>query len=165
VNVPIAAADTPPDVLKKARDAVNASAICIAKGVSAEILPATPVEEEEDLFPVEANLKLLAPGLTGGQLVPSLRAAPGQATGICFSMNKLGIPVGNQVRIMRARFETAAGGASGGSIVLRERSGLGDCAIRVPLPPGGSADDIAKAVEDAFQAPGIPGRTRTARPT
>ena len=156
VNVPIAATDTPPDVLKKARDAVNASAICIAKGVSAEILPAIPTEEE-DLFPGEDNLKLLAPGLTGGQLVPSLHAAPGQATGICFSMNKLGIPVGNQVRIMRARFETAAGGAAGGAIELRERSGLGNCAIRVPLPPGGSANDIAQAVEAAFQAPGIPG--------
>ena len=157
VNVPIAAVDTPGDVLKKARDAVNADATCVARGVSAEILAGRAMDEVEDLFPDVDNLKLLAPGLIGGQLVPSLRAAPGMATGVCFRMNKLGIPVGNQVRIMRARFETAAGGASGGSLVVRERSGLGNCTIRVPLPPGGTASDVAQAVQDAFQAPGIPG--------
>jgi hypothetical protein len=45
----------------------------------------------------------------------------------------------------------------GGEVTLRERSPLGDCAISVPTALGDAPGDVAQALEDAFQAPGIPG--------
>ncbi|HKY31923.1 MAG TPA: hypothetical protein VJV23_05255 [Candidatus Polarisedimenticolia bacterium] len=157
VDVPFTSTETQKEILEKARDLINADPVCLGKGVSAGLIPGRPSFEVEDLFPDQDNLNLSAPGLSGGQLIPALRAAPGQTTGVCFRMSKLGVPVVNQVRIMRARFETASGGASGGAVVVRERTGLGLCSIKVPTMAGDSAETIAKAVQDAFQAPGIPG--------
>ncbi len=157
VNVPVASGETPSQVLQTARDAVNADAACIAAGVSAAIVEGRTAFETEDLFPTPDLLGLLGPGMVGAQLVPSLRAGPGDATGLCFRMGKVGVPVTDQVRIMRLRFETSAGGAQGGEVTLTETTGLGRCQIRIPTSPGDTAEVIAQLVENAFQAPGIPG--------
>ena len=157
VDVSFSSGETTLDVLERARDEINANADCIASNVSAEAIEGRNTEEIEDLFPQQDMLGLLAPALIGGELIPTLRTQPGDATGICFSLDKLGVPVVNQIRIMRARIMTAAGGASGGEVTLRERSTLGDCTIRVPTNAGDDATTIAKKLADAFQAPGIPG--------
>jgi hypothetical protein len=144
------------DVLRRAGDAVNADAVCQAAGVRAEAMAAPGPPEEEDVFG-RASLSLTAPAVSGGQLIATVRTLPGEATGTCFDLANLGIPVINLLQVLRMRFETPAGGAAGGEVRLVERSGLGSCEVGVPTLPGATADEVAKAVHEALRLPGIPG--------
>jgi len=154
VNVPFTPDETPRRLLERARDGVNGDGACMASGVSAFVATGQAFEVE-DLFPEADQLKLEGPLLTGTQLVPSLRAAPGQATDVCFHTSKLGVPVREQLQSMRLRFETP--GATGGDVILKMNTVVGFCSLRVPIAAGQTAAGIAQAVADAFQAPGIPG--------
>ena len=156
VTVPFQATDSGSVVLGRARDVVNASSACQASGVNAEFLPAS-LGGIEDRFAHDANLHLNAPGVTGGELVPIVRSAPGQATGVCFSLDKLGVPVHDQINTMRVRFTTVPTGPAGGSVVLTEISHLGECTVTVPTSMVDTPASIASAIAAAFQAPGDPG--------
>jgi hypothetical protein len=143
-------------VLQRAKDALNASPECVAQQVTAEVHPRNDRLGEDDFF-VAPKLLLRAPGVSGGQLVTSLHAGPGTAAGTCFELHGIGVPVTNQIEILRLRFETLAGGADGGEIRLHQASGQGDCTLRLPTTPGQSAAEIAQALVNASQATGIPG--------
>ncbi|MBZ5640981.1 MAG: hypothetical protein LAO51_19760 [Acidobacteriia bacterium] len=156
VTVPFQGTDSASVVLGHARDAVNASSACQASGVSAELLPAS-LGAIEDRFAHDANLHLAAPGVTGGELVPVVSSAPGQATGVCFSLDKLGVPVHDQINAMRIRFTTSTPGPAGGSVVVTEISHLGECTITVPTTAADTPASIASALAAAFQASGDPG--------
>jgi len=58
---------------------------------------------------------------------------------------------------MKVDFETSSGGAAGGDVTVHERSSLGACAVKIHTDPGESAIQIANALANAFQAPGVPG--------
>jgi hypothetical protein len=58
---------------------------------------------------------------------------------------------------MKIELDTPSGGAAGGELTVLERSSIGACFVRVKTDPGESAAQIANAVMNAFQAPGIPG--------
>jgi hypothetical protein len=60
---------------------------------------------------------------------------------------------------MKVDLETSSGGAAGGDITVAERSSLGSCVTKVHADPGETAAQIANALANAFQAPGIPGPT------
>ena len=157
VNVPFTDSQHASTVLQNAQAAVNGDAACQTAGVSADYLPPLAEAEVEDLFAHPGNLKLTAPGVTGGQLIPVMRAAPGQATGLCFHLSNLGVPVENQLRVMGVRFSTLPGGALGADVTLTETSSLGDCKVTVPTAPGDGPTNIAAALAAALQSPGIPG--------
>ena len=111
----------------------------------------------EDRPADDPRLALAAPGLTGIQLIAALHVDPGDATGLFFDLDGLGVPLHNTLMPMRIDFETLATGASGGEITVVERSPLGTCAVTIQTNPGDTAADIAATVVDAFQARGIPG--------
>ena len=157
VNVSYSSLDTTETILQSAQDAVNADPSCQSAGVSATLLPEQSSAEVEDLFSHPGNLTLSDPGVTGAQLVTAVRAAPGQTMGTCFKMQNLGVPVADRIMSTRVRLATAATGAQGGDITLREVSPLGECSITVPTVPGATPETIATALAAAFQAPGIPG--------
>lgn len=157
VNVPFQIGDTSQQVLLRAQDAVNASSTCAANTVSAEVDFLEPESSIEDEFPREPRLRITAPGVSGGQLVTSLHTVPGSATGVCFDVSNLGVPVVNSITIMKVKFEVLPAGAAGGEITVIEQSDLGTCEITVPTAPGDTAEDIAAAFVAAFQASGNPG--------
>ncbi|HKQ61217.1 MAG TPA: hypothetical protein VJS92_07985 [Candidatus Polarisedimenticolaceae bacterium] len=157
VNVGYLPSETMTQVLEHARDAVNADPGCVSAGVSAAVMPAAVENEVEDLFPHPGNLVLVAPALTGGQLIAAVEKDPGPINGPCFDLGQLGVPVASQVRRMKVAFETNATGAMGGDVTLKETSSLGECTITVPTHPGDTSDTIATAFENAFQAPSGPG--------
>jgi hypothetical protein len=164
VNVPYAAGDTMEAILAHARDAVNADPSCLTAGVSAVLREAALESEVEDLFEHPGNLVLLAPTLTGSQLVPSVQKQPGPVQDPCFEFGALGVPVQNQLRLMRLGLQTGAAGAAGGSLTIMESSPLGECTVSVPTSPGQSADSIATAAEMVFKNPGPIGCPATANP-
>jgi hypothetical protein len=157
VDVPFSAGEETPVILRRAAEAVNADAVCGAAGVEAFMTtPGPPNEPDEDVFHTPV-FYLEGPGVSGGQLLATVRTLPGAATGACFDLGGLGIPVINLLQVLRLRFETAAGGASGGHVRLVERSDLGACEVIVPTSPGASAEEVAKAVHQTLMQPGVPG--------
>lgn len=74
-----------------------------------------------------------------------------------FSVSDIGSPLQNQIAVMKVEFETSSGGAAGGELTVTERSSLGSCSVKVRTNPGETAAQIATAVANAFQAPGVPG--------
>ena len=157
VGVPFAGGDSTSAVLQRASDAVNGDAGCQASGVSAVFVPAIIPTGGEDEFAHPAALRLEAPGVTGGELITGVSTLPGQAAGICLDLSNIGDPSASKLHGMKVRFATPPAGAMGGSLTFTEQSGLGECSITVPLAPGAQPTDIALAVANAFQAPGIPG--------
>lgn len=156
VSVPFSSADTPSVIVERAAGVVNGAAACQVSGVTARVQPPSGDQVEDD-FASPGSLSLVAPGATGGQLITSLRAAPGQATGACVTVDSLGVPVNDEIRRMKVRFETGMAGAQGGEVTITETTSLGECSIVVPTSAGSSAASLASAIEAAFQAPGIPG--------
>ncbi|MBS1786075.1 MAG: HYR domain-containing protein [Acidobacteria bacterium] len=151
--------DSALDVITRAKDALNASPACVAQNVSARLANNSGGgdDEDEDHFFEDPKLGLSAPTVVGGQLIPSFHARPGNATDLCFKLSGLGIPVRNILQVARMKFETATTGAAGGTITVVERSDLGTCSVTVPTTPGATSAQIASAVFNAFQSPGIPG--------
>jgi photosystem II stability/assembly factor-like uncharacterized protein len=159
VDVPVAADDTVHDVILLGDSLVDGDANCIAAGLTAEIVEGRQegALASEDNFAAPDRLRLDGPDLVGGQLVPSVCTTPGSATGMAFELSRLGTPLTDQLLVMRIRFETGVGGATGGTISLIERSMLGGCQVEITTQPGDTAEQIAQALSAAFQAPGIPG--------
>jgi photosystem II stability/assembly factor-like uncharacterized protein len=157
-KVSLDAGDTPIQALLKARDAVNGSTACQQEPVKAIVSGIPPENQKgEDLLESPPNLKIRAPNAVGGQLITSIRAAAGAATDTCFDVSGIGSPLLNQVVVMKIELDTPSGGAAGGELTVLERSSLGACFVRVKTDPGESAAQIANAVMNAFQAPGLPG--------
>ena len=156
VGVPIAPGDDADAVLQSASDAINASATCAAGGVSATLLMSRD-DGSEDIYPLVSGVTLTAAGIDGTELMPAVYVAPGNSSGVCFAVAEAGDSVFGQSRILALRLGTLPAGAAGGSITLAEHSGLGSCAITVPTLPGQTANELALAIESAFQASGIPG--------
>ncbi len=157
-NVVLQAGDTPVRALEKTRDAVNSTSSCQQSTVQAVVrgIPPGPLQGE-DLLSSPANLKIRAPGVIGGQLFTVIHAPAGSATNSCFDVAGLGLPLLNQVAVMKVDFETSSGGAAGGDITVQEKSSLGSCLATLHTTAGESANDIATSIANAFQAPGIPG--------
>ncbi len=158
VRVPFTVGEERARVLERARDLVNASATCTAAGVSARTTGIYPVPHGgEDLPGYDPHLILSAPPVKGSQLMPAFQSDPGQAAGLCFDLQGLGVATSGQLEITRIRFATAPGGAAGGALRLTEISGVGTCEIDVPTTAGQTAGQVAQAVATAFNTPGIPG--------
>jgi hypothetical protein len=157
-SVQLGAGETPLQALIKTRDAVNSTPACQQRSVSA-VVRGVPPEAGllEDLLASPPRLAVRAPGVVGGQLFTSLRAAPGSATGECFDVNGIGSPIQNQVAVMKVDLETAPGGAAGGAVTVMERSNLGVCLTKVKTDPGETAAQIATSLANLFQASGVPG--------
>ena len=140
-------------------DAINKAPSCQAAGVNARHPTFRPPDQPrgEDAPEVIPDVLVEAPGLTGGQIMLALRAAPGQATGLCFTAGSLGIPALNQLALIQKRITTTEAGAAGGSITISQRSGQGRCTQTVATADGDSPDQIAKKISDAFMKVTEPG--------
>jgi hypothetical protein len=158
VPVPFQGKDEPEDILVRARDAINSSLACTSNTVGAVVggLPSGRASKEDPTGST-ATLGLQAPGVKGTQLITSLRVAPGDATGRCFDVNGIGLPLQKSMTITKVNLDTQVAGAAGGQITVGERSNLGVCQVTVPTSPGDSAAKIAADIAAAFQAPGVPG--------
>ncbi len=164
VRVPLRAVEDEELFMAQVRDALNDNRQCAEHSLSAEIRGTRweNQKEMEDRPPgFIPRLTLSAPELEGVQLVTAMDVSPGGADGLCFEMDQIGMPIDNKLMPMKLRFRTPARGAKGGDITLVERSLLGTCAITVPIKRGASSREIASAVAEAFQAPGLPGRNRS----
>lgn len=156
VAVPYTLGEPDEAVLARARDAVNASPTCAANGVEALLDPGH-VGASEDQFPRKPRLLLRAPGLSGSQLITALHTDPGKNTGSCVRIDGVGIPVLNQIQVLKVTLTTPAEGAAGGSLTLVEQTPLGACSLEIPTSVGESGASIAAAIDAAVHAPGIPG--------
>ncbi len=156
VHVPVAIGDEPSRIVTRAAELLGESATCTAAGLAAGLVGSEP-GSGEDAWGAGPWLELQAPAETGTQLLPAVHAAPGEATGRCFELRSLGLPLRGQLHRISLQLETGPSGAEGGDVTVVETSGLGTCAITLPTAAGQAADDIAGAVAAAFQAPGIPG--------
>jgi hypothetical protein len=156
VAVPFYAGETDEAVLTRARDAVAASPTCAANRVRAELDPghAGPSEDE---FARPPRLLLTAPGVVGGQLITALHVDPGSGTGACVRLNGLGVPILNQIQVLKIDLVTPPEGAAGGTLRLIEHTPIGPCAMTIPTTAGQRKADLAAAVAAAVHAPGIPG--------
>jgi hypothetical protein len=156
VHVPVAVGDAPSEIVTRAAQLLGESATCAAASLTAGLVGGEPGDGEDEWGP-GPWLELRAPAETGTQLLPAVHVAPGEATGRCFELRSLGLPLRGQLHRMSLQFETAPSGAEGGEVTIVENSGLGTCAIALPTVPGQASDDVAGAVASAFQTPGIPG--------
>ncbi|HZP87573.1 MAG TPA: hypothetical protein VFB54_12210, partial [Burkholderiales bacterium] len=102
----------------------------------------------------DLRVALSAPSITASQLMLGIAAAPGDASGMCFDMSRLGVYLANQIAITQMRFPTSTQGAAGGAVMLTEISPVGQCTMQVATSAGQSGEQIAAAVAGAFQAPG-----------
>jgi hypothetical protein len=76
---------------------------------------------------------------------------------VCFDVDALGSPLQNQIAVMKVDLQTAQSGAAGGEMQVTERSPLGVCTVKVPTTSGQTGTQVAAAITNAFQAPGLPG--------
>ena len=158
VRVPFTVGEERARIIQRASDLINASATCAAAGVTARTTGIFPVPHGgEDLPGYDPHLILSAPPVKGSQLMPAFQSDPGQAAGLCFDLQGLGVATSGQLEITRVRFATAPGGAAGGALRFTEISGVGTCEIDVPTAAGQTAGQVAQAVAAAFNTPGIPG--------
>jgi photosystem II stability/assembly factor-like uncharacterized protein len=158
VRVPFTVGEERARIIERARDLINASATCAAAGVTARATGIFPIPHGgEDLPAYDPHLVLSAPPVKGSQLMPAFQSDPGQAAGLCFDLQGLGVATSGQLEITRVRFATAPGGAAGGALRFSEISGVGTCEIDVPTAAGQTAGQVAQAVATAFNTPGIPG--------
>ena len=157
-NVAFATGEEAEVIASRAEGAINASADCQGAGVVAEV-PDVDIDDED---PVNGSpyVRVSAPGLTGGELVVSLRADP-CASDVCYVLDGLGESFTRQLEIMATTVVTDPGGAKGGEVRIVEHSGLGMCDIEVTTTPGQSAENVATALLAAYDAatagPGVLG--------
>lgn len=157
VAVPYFAGEEDAEVLARAQAAVNASPTCAANRVRAE-LDRGLAGPSEDEFARRPRLLLTAPGVVGGQLVTAIHVDPGSGTGSCVRLNGVGVPLLRQIQVLKLDLVTPPGGAAGGgTITLVEHTPIGTCRIVVPTAAGQTKGNLAAAVAEAIQAPGIPG--------
>ncbi|MGB5833989.1 MAG: hypothetical protein WBG92_18660 [Thiohalocapsa sp.] len=138
------------------RDAINASHSCQAAGVTASVVQESPLQGEDSPGLSDLRVTIAAPAVEGAQLVLGVAAQPGDAIGLCYNMDRLGVYLANQVAITQIRFPTAPGGAAGGELLITENSPVGSCTMRVPTSLGQTGAEIAAAVVQAFATPGVP---------
>ncbi len=156
VQVPLMPGETDDEIVTRAHDLINASADCTGAAVEA-ILQVNEETGDEDVFPGATSLTMKATGMQGTQMINALHAGPGHATGVCFSIAELGVPMLSQLTGVELRFETGLNGAAGGTITIGEQSNLGACGVSVVNQGGEDAATIAASLATAFQTPGIPG--------
>ena len=156
IAVPYQLGESDEEVLARARDAVNASPTCATNGVQALLDPGNP-GSSEDQFPRRPRLLLRAPGISGSQLITALHTDPGKTVGSCVRIDGVGVPVLNQIQVLKVTFTTPPEGAAGGGLTLVEQTPLGACSLEIPTNLGESGAQIAGAVDAAVHAPGIPG--------
>jgi len=156
IAVPFFAGETEEAVLARTRDALLTSPTCAANKVRAELDLGKPGPSEDE-FGHRPRLMLTAPGVVGGQLITAVHMDPGSGTGSCVRLNGLGVPVLNQIQILKIDLVTPPEGAAGGTLRLVEETPIGPCALTIPTAPGQRKADLAAAVAAAIDAPGIPG--------
>jgi hypothetical protein len=156
VQVPMSPQDTYDEVVARAHDRIAASPDCAGAAVDPR-LDGRVGTGEEDVFPLATTLNLKANGTQGTQMITALHAGAGNASGVCFGVGQLGVPMLSQLTGIELRFETGANGAGGGTITVAEQSGLGACGVSVVNQGGEDGATIAANLVAAFQAPGIPG--------
>jgi photosystem II stability/assembly factor-like uncharacterized protein len=156
VAVPYFVGETEETVLARVRDALLASSTCAANKVRAELDSGKPGPSEDE-FARPPRLRLTAPGVVGGQLITAVHVDPGSGTGSCVRVKGLGVPVLNQIQILKIDLITPPEGAAGGRIRLVEETPIGPCALTIPTTPGQHKAALAAAVAAAVDAPGIPG--------
>ena len=138
------------------RDALNESDSCQAAGITASLVQGSVELGEDRPKTPDRRLAISAPGTIASQMVLGVSVPAAEANGQCFNMSRLGIFLANQLAITQMRFPTKPGGAAGGNITVMENSPVGYCSMRVPTTAGQSSQGIAKAIAEAFQAPGVP---------
>ncbi len=156
IAVPYQLGESDETVLARARDAIAASPTCASHGVEALLDPGNP-GSSEDLFPRRPRLLLRAPSLAGSQLITALHADPGGSAGSCVRIDGVGVPVLNQIQVLKTTFTTPPEGAAGGGLTLVEQTPLGACSLDIPTVAGETGAQIAGAVDAAVHAVGIPG--------
>lgn len=156
VAVPAADPGSTDDFVERARSAIESNTTCAANGVFPEIMGSEP-GPDEDQFGSPRQIAVRAPSLTGGQLVTAVGVVPGELARTCVRLGELGLPLLGQLQIMTVNFGTGAAGARGGDLLFAELTPLGPCAVSIPTTPGQSSGDIAQALVDALETPGIPG--------
>ncbi|MCP4246620.1 MAG: hypothetical protein GY778_06190, partial [bacterium] len=77
--------DTNLAVARRIRDAINSASSCVEAEVTASVPEVPDLSDAggEDFPAALPIVNTTAPGVTGGQLIVSLRVAPGEATGVC----------------------------------------------------------------------------------
>jgi len=142
VGVGFGPGETDAQVLQRAADALNASPSCAAAGVTA-VLEDNPGGREEDDFGRAPSVRLEELPLAGTQLITAVHTAPGEATGACFAVDALGVPMLAQGQTLALHFETVPAGAAGGEITLLQETDLGACTIVLQTAAGETADEVA----------------------
>jgi len=156
VAVPYKRAESADTILDRARDLINASPTCAAGHVRAFVNRGHPGPSEDE-FSLPPRLQFETPGVIGGQLITGLHIDPGSGAGNCARVGGLGVPVLNQIQVVKIDVMTPAAGAAGGTITITEQSPIGNCTLSIPTLPGEGRAQIAQKVVSAVQAPGIPG--------
>jgi len=144
VSIPYTPSEPRVDTLRRARDAFNSNADCIAKNVTA-VLPDADTGEHEDPVDEGNALHLLAKNAVGMSLHFAVQVAPGSA-GMCQTVSHFPGYMRSQLDITDLALTTLASGAQGGKLTFQEVSPLGNCSISVQTQPGDSGEAIANRV-------------------
>ena len=147
-------------VLERLAAAVKESATCAERSVTPVIDRGPDRYEAEDVFPRAPRILIRAPDVHGGQLVTALHVRPDDARETCLALDGLGIPVLNQIHVVKIDLLTPPEGVAGGELTFVETTPIGRCQITLPLEKGANAEAVGKALEDAIRIPGIPGPHR-----
>lgn len=155
VSIPIFTNDRREDVAVRAKEIISSNPTCVANGVK-PILIGGKRGLDEDEFERPPALSLQAPSIQAGQLITAIHTEPGEVQS-CMIVNGLGNALLGQLQITKLKIRALSEGASGGTLRITEQTGLGTCAVEVNTTLGQTSEEIAQAIEAAFQQPGIPG--------
>lgn len=134
---------------------INASAGCVAEGLTASFEARTAPDEEEDPRNVP-RVFFTAPSASGAKIITGVRVAPGESGGRSFIVGDISVARLRIAIILMTIIETAEDGAAGGVLTIAETSPLGTCRQEIPTLPGDTAAAIAARAQALFQSDGGP---------
>ncbi|MFW9941596.1 MAG: WD40/YVTN/BNR-like repeat-containing protein [Candidatus Thorarchaeota archaeon] len=104
----------------------------------------------EDVPDIKPFITLKNEKIKAMQIFIGFRADPGEANGLAFDLESIGLFVKGELIQVQIIFSTYFEGASGGEITLVQRTPVGICRVSIETEQGQSAEQIARNLFNAY---------------
>lgn len=150
--------DTPETILEKLSRSFNRASKAGSSDNRAIVFSERNDEAEEEIeHQLNPIIYLENENLEAMQIFTAFRADPGEANGLAFDLEAIGLYERGELLQVKATFATLPEGAKGGSISLAQRTPVGICKYTLETLPGQSPEEIANGLYSALNNLPYPG--------
>jgi hypothetical protein len=113
--------------------------------------------KEEDAFVFEPFISLKNKDLNAMQIFTAFKSDPGEANGLAFNLESIGLTMRNELISVKVTFTTKEKGAEGGSITFVQRTPAGLCRFKLKTIRGQLSEQIASNLYSSLMDMSYPG--------